>query len=344
MNDAKTCAGRGVKYGKAALVAVLLAMAMLGACAAPLQTKTVGEGAARTPQPAVEPDSATGAPSSVALTDMAGRRIALDAPASRVVVLTAGDCEILYAIGAGDTVIGRGEYCDYPAETASAPAVQSGSETNVEQILALHPDVVVLSTMAQTSEQMDALEKAGVSTVATSAQDIEGTYTAIELLGALTGHEAEAAALCKGMRNTFATLAERARSLGDTAQRQTVYFEISPLAYGLWTAGSGTFMDEIAEILNLENAFSDISGWSEISQEQVLSRNPDYMVTVAMYSGEGPTPVEEIRQRAGWQDMAAVQRGAVFAADSDAMARPGPRLADAAQALFDFVYASNGRG
>ena len=117
---------------------------------------------------------------------------------------------------------------------------------------------------------------------------------------------------------------------------------MSPLEWGLWTAGKGTFMDELAALCGLTNAFSDVEGWAQISEEQVLQRNPDYIVTVTMYYGEGPTPQEEIMSRAGWQDVTAVAQNQVFQADNDRMTRPGPRLMDAAQALYDFVYATQG--
>ena len=76
---------------------------------------------------------------------MKGREIQLDAPVTRVVVLAASDCEILYALGAGDTLVGRGEYCDYPEDVAAIPSVQSGSETNIEQIVALSPQAVIMA-------------------------------------------------------------------------------------------------------------------------------------------------------------------------------------------------------
>ena len=96
-------------------------------------------------------------------------------------------------------------------------------------------------------------------------------------------------------------------------------------------------MDELAAMCGLTNAFADVEGWAPISEEQVLERNPDYIVTITMYYGEGPTPVEEIMGRAGWQSLTAVQAGSVYNADSNAISRPGPRLKDAAIELFDFV-------
>ena len=270
----------------------------------------------------------------VTVTDMTGREITLDAPATRVVALTASDCEILHALGAGDTLVGRGEYCDYPEDVQAVPSVQSGYETNVEQIIALEPQVVLMATMAQTKEQVEALEAAGVHVIVSDAQDIAGVYTAIELIGAVTGKNDEAAALIAGMKDSFAAIAAKAEGDGS----KTVYFEVSPLEYGLWTAGKGTFMDELAQMIGLKNAFEDVEGWAAISEEQVLERDPDYIVTISMYYGEGPTPVEEIMNRKGWQELKAVKNGAVFNADSNEVSRPGPRLVDAAQALYDFVY------
>lgn len=269
----------------------------------------------------------------VTVTDMKGREITLDAPAARIVALSPSDCEILYALGAEDTLVGRGQYCDYPEAVLEIPAVNSGAETNLEQILALNPQVVVMTAMAQTTEQVEALEKAGVKAVVSDAQDIAGTYEAIALLGKLVGKEAEADALITQMKDAFAAIAEKAENTG-----KTVYFEVSPLEYGLWTAGKNTFMDELATICGLENAFADVEGWQGVSQEQVLARDPDYIVTISMYFGEGPTPVEEILGRKGWEGLKAVKNQQVFNADSNAMSRPAPRLVDAAQALFDFVY------
>lgn len=268
----------------------------------------------------------------VTVTDMAGREIALDAPATKVVALTASDCEILAALGAEDTLVGRGEYCDYPESILEVPAVQSGTDTNLEQIIALEPQVVIMAKMAQTEEQVAALEEAGIRVVVSDAQDIEGVYTAIRLIGALVGRNDEAEAMVADMQSAFADIAAKSENTG-----KTVYFEVSPLQWGLWTAGKGTFMDELATLCGLTNAFADVEGWAEISEEQVLERDPDYIVTISMYYGEGPTPVEEIKSRAGWEGLKAVQNDAILNADSNEISRPGPRLKDAAETLYQFV-------
>ena len=272
---------------------------------------------------------------SVTVTDMYGREITLSQPAERIVALTPSDCEILCALGGESLLVGRGAYCDYPETIAAVPVVQSGAETNIEEILALEPQVVLMSDMSQTMEQAEMLQKNGVQVVISDANDIEGVYTAIRMIGALTGLGDAAEALVGDMQATFDRVAASSESTG-----RTVYFEVSPLQYGLWTAGSNTVMDELAAICGLTNAFADVDGWSAVSEEQVLARDPDYIVTIAMYFGEGPTPVEEIMGRTGWDGLKAVANGHILNADSNAISRPGPRLKDAAIELFDFISAA----
>lgn len=265
----------------------------------------------------------------IAVTDMHGREITLDAPATRIVALTPSDCEILCAIGGGDALVGRGKYCDYPESVTELPVVQSGAETNIEEILALEPQIVLMSDMSQTEEQAKLLEQNGVKVVISDANDIEGVYTAIRMIGTLMAKNDEAEALIADMQATFDEIAAQSEK-----SDKTIYFEVSPLQWGLWTAGSGTFMDELATMCGVTNAFADISGWQSISEEQVIERNPDYIVSIA---GMGDTAVEEILGRDGWGDISAVKNGSVYNADSNAISRPGPRLKDAAIELYDFI-------
>ena len=274
----------------------------------------------------------------VTVTDMMGREVTLDKPADRIVALTASDCEILYAIGAGDKLVGRGEYCDYPAEVLEVPSVQSGYDTNVEQIIALEPQVLLMSTMAQSEEQIKALEDAGIKVVVSDAKDIEGIYTAVEMIGKLMGKDDNAKAVIDGMKKSFDGLKEKAAG----NETKTVYFEVSPLEYGLWTAGKGTFMNEVAEMLGMKNIFDDVEGYASVSVEDVIDRNPDVIVTITMYFGEGPTPVEEILGRDGWENVTAVKNQAILNLVNNELSRPAPRLAEGAQMLFDFVYGEAG--
>ena len=270
---------------------------------------------------------------SVSVTDMYGREITLDQPATRVVALTPSDCEILCALGCEEMLVGRGEYCDYPSSVQELPVVQSGMDTNIEEILALNPQVVLMGDMSQDKEQVSMLEANGVKVVVSNAEDIAGVYTAIRMIGALMGKDAEAEALIADMQATFDGIAAKSEHTG-----KTVFFEVSPLQWGLWAAGSNTFMDELAAMCGLTNAFADVNGWGSVSEEQVIARDPDYIVTISMYFGEGPTPIEESLGHTGWENVTAVKNNAILNLQNNELSRPAPRLADGAQMMYDFVY------
>ena len=264
------------------------------------------------------------------ITDMFGREVALDGPVTRIVALEPSDCEILCALGCEDALVGRGKYCDYPESVLELPAVQSGANTNLEEILALDPQVVIMSDMAHTQEQISLLEQNGVKVIGTDADSIAEVYDAIRMIGMVMGKDAEAEAIVSDMQTTFGDIAAKAEK-----SEKTIYFEVMPLEWGLWSAGSGTFMHELAEICGMRNAFADIEGWQSVSQEQVIERNPDYIVLV---TGMGETAVDEVLARDGWGDMKAIQNNEVYNADSYELTRPAPRLKQAAIDLYNFLY------
>ena len=272
----------------------------------------------------------------VSVTDMAGREITLAAPADKVVVLMPADAEILNALGAFGTIVGVGTYCATPEEAAvmpgidQLPVVDSGYVTNVEEILKLEPQVVILTKMGHSEDLVNALAEGNVQVVVTDAQDLEGVYTDITLIGAITGKAAEAEQLIADMKAKFDEISAKAGETG-----KTLYVEESPLQWGLWAAGAGTYMNDIAAICGLKNIFGDVEGHQGVSEEQVLERNPDVIITMSMYYGEGDLPDAEIRNRPGWENVSAVQNGAVIYDPTNAVALPGPRLTDVAQMLLD---------
>ena len=317
-------------------MALVLALTMSACSSSVSQTKPESNAAPSSESGNSAVSSDNDSVGGIAVTDMHDREIALDKHAERVVVLTAGECEILYAIGAGDTVIARGEYCDYPAKALEVASVESGAQTNIEEIVATQPDIVIMSSMAQTLEQVTQLEELGIAVAVTKSDSIEDIYKSIALMGAVTGCEESAEDLIADMKDSFERIKANADASSDT-QQKTVYFEVFPLEQGLWAAGKDTFMDEIGQLLNLKNIFGDIDGWGEISQEQVIQRDPEYIVTSAMIFDEAD-PVQEIISRKGWEVVSAVENGNVFHTNADEITRPGPRLASAAEMLYEEIY------
>ena len=263
------------------------------------------------------------------VTDMFDREVTLTGPVTRIVALEPSDCEILCALGCEDALVGRGKYCDYPASVLELPAVASGANTNLEEILALKPQVVVMSDMAHTEEQVNLLVENGVQVIGTDANSIAEVYESIRLLGMVMGKNAEAEAIVADMQATFDEIAAKSEKTD-----KTIYFEVMPLEWGLWSAGTNTFMHELAELCGMQNAFADIEGWQSVSQEQVIERNPDFIVLV---TGMGEAAPDEVKARDGWGEMDAIKNNEIYNADSYKLTRPAPRLKEAAIELYNFL-------
>ena len=267
---------------------------------------------------------------SITVVDMYDREIVLTEPVTRIVALSPSDCEILCALGCEDLLVGRGKYCDYPETITELPALATGKNLNVEEILALEPQVVVVSDMNQTDEQFKLLEENGVKVIVSKNTDIEGVYTAIRMLATLTGKQDEGENIIAYMQHAFAYIS----GLCEETEK-TIYFEVMPLEYGLYTGGAKTFLHELAQLCGMKNAFEDIDQWASISQEQVIDRNPDYIVLI---TGMGEDAPNEVLAREGWEGITAIQNAAIYNADNSIMTRPAPRLVDAAEGLYEFLY------
>lgn len=300
-----------------------LLVLFLGACSSPADSSSEEtESAAESSQEGV-----------TTITDQTGQEVTFEEPVEEIVVTLPSEAEILFAMAAGDKIVARGDYVDYPAEEVEdLPIISTYDEANAEEIVALDPDVIFLSAGSD-EDYMRQLEEAGIKVVQFDARSIEDVYESIEIVGQIINQEGQADELIADMKAAFADIEEKTQD----AEAQSVYYEISPLEYGLWTAGDKTFMNEIGSLMNLENSFADINEFAEISEEQVIERGPEWIITTLEEEGA----VEEITNRKGWDQIPAVQKGQVIRADDSEFTRPGPRLVDGAQRLYDYVYGSD---
>lgn len=266
--------------------------------------------------------------------DSLEREVVIEEPVEKLIITQPADAEILYELGAKDLIVGRGEYVNYPEDLEEIPMVGSVDTLDLEQIIDLEPDLIILDRMDQAEELVAKFDEAGIAYLVTNPISIEEIYTSIELLGQIVDKNEEADQLIQSMKSTFAEYEKMADEKGES---KTVYYEVSPLEYGLWTAGSQTFFNEFGQMLNLENIFPEIDTWAEVSQEEVLSRNPDYIITTSMPSGE-LDPVEEIKARPGWDSINAVKNDGVYAIDNSLITIPGPRLVEGMKALYEKIY------
>jgi iron complex transport system substrate-binding protein len=266
----------------------------------------------------------------ITLSDGLGREVILSQPATKIVSIAPSNTEILYAIGAGDLLIGRDENSNYPQEALEVENLGGGvSALNLEQLTALQPDLV-LAAQINAPETVDALEKTGLTVYYLSnPDDFEGLYENIKTVGVLTGHETEANALAQSLRSRVENLLAKIM-LSET--RPTIFFELDATEPAKpWTSGGGTFVDYLITMAGAENIAGTLeSEWAQYSQEDLILQDPDIIILADSKWG---VTVDMVKERPGWEALSAVQNGAIYLIDDDLTSRPGPRLVDGLEAL-----------
>jgi iron complex transport system substrate-binding protein len=280
------------------------------------------------------PHAALFAQTSINITDVLGRRVSLNAIPQRIVSLSPGVTEILFAIGAGPQVVGVTEYCNYPPETASRAKVGgfSGITVNVEQIVVLKPELVIVS--GEMHERIiSLLDGLGIKSFAVEPSTFTQVYATIETIGRLTGHEADAARVVADMRAKIT----RAQARRGNQERPAVFWELTDDP--LMSTGGGTFINEAISLAGGKNIFEDLSErWPMVSTEQVLLRRPAWIL-----AGDDHGVIidpQVLARRPGWSSLPAVRDKHVALVSADMLYRYGPRLADAVLAISNILFAN----
>jgi iron complex transport system substrate-binding protein len=291
-----------------------------------LLTMTTACGPAPTQPPSYTPTSTLElAAFPLTLTDDLGREVTVEARPQRIVSLAPSNTEILFAVGAGEQVVGVTTYCNYPQEAQTREQIGGFSvETiSVETIIALEPDLV-LSAGRIHETVSDALERAGITVYAVGAETFDQVYASIEAIGQITGHDEEANNLVAQMKERMAAVESVVAGIPDE-ERPTVFWETwdDPLM----TAGPTTFAGQMIEKGRGVNLFADVTKpYAEISIEEVIQRNPDVIMGPDTH-GEALT-ADLVATRPGWETIKAVQDGRIYVFDGDITSRAGPRIVD----------------
>jgi len=277
----------------------------------------------------------TAVDTSITLTDGLDRTVTIDGPAMRVVSMAPSVTEILYAIGAGDQVVGCDSFSDYPEEAFEVTDIGgSMGDYSYETIASLNPDLVIAAEI-NTADQVKALEDLGLNVYyLANPTDFEGLYAAIETVGELTGHSADAVTLTNSM-------AARVRAVEDTISQASttpvVFYELDGSDPAKpWTSGPGTFMDMLISKAGGQNVGAALSGsWAQISVEELLVQNPQ--IILLGDAAYGMTP-EQVAARTGWTDIAAVKENRIYTFNDDLVSLAGPRLVDGLETIAKLIH------
>lgn len=262
----------------------------------------------------------------MSFTDDLGNTIELTGYPQKIVSLSPSMTEILFAIGAGDQVVGRDEYSIYPEEALAVTSVGAmWDELPSEAILALEPDLV-LAAQIISEDQVTALRDLGLNVYwQTNPASYEELWKNLRDIAQLTGHESETETMITNLKARVTAVQEKVATVSD---RPSTFYELDATdPSNPWTAGSGTFIDYIIDQAGGTNAASALQGdYAQISSEQLIAVDPDVILLAdAPY---GTTP-ESVMERPGWEVITAVQGNALYPIDPNMMSVPGPRLVDA---------------
>jgi iron complex transport system substrate-binding protein len=270
--------------------------------------------------------SSPAAPATHEVTDQMGRTIRVPVNPMRIVSLAPSLTETVYALGADNRLVGDTEFCDYPPDAQKKPKVGGVIDPNLEEIAALHPDLVLVTKDANRLETVRALESFGIPAYATEARKVDEIVTSTEKLADVLNVSAAGKTVAEDMQHHLASLQTK---LTGVAPRRVLFV--------VWTeplisVGKGTF---IADALGKAGAVSIVDStqdWPQISLEEVAHQQPDYLIFASSHTDLAERDFDSLATQPGWRILNAV-RARHFAVISDAVIRPAPRIVSAIEEL-----------
>lgn len=256
-------------------------------------------------------------PPALAVTDDAGRAVALAAPARRVVSLAPSSTELLFAVGAGPQVVGRTTWCRYPPAALAVPVVGDGLEPNIEAVAAARPDLVVLYRSPSNATAISQLDQLGITAAVLRQDRLRDVARDARILGVLTGHAGAGDSIGRALDSLAAAPPPPVR-----ARVAIVVWDNPPIVIG-----AGSFLDELGRLAGARNVFHDLPQASTtVSLESIAARNPDFIAVVDDSSAPN-TPA--FARRPEWRAVPAVRAGRILHLPGSLFGRPGPRAAEA---------------
>ena len=254
----------------------------------------------------------------------------------RIISLAPNVTEIIYALGAGDQLVGRTDYCNYPEEALAVTSVGTLWDPNLEAILALNADVAIASSIVDPSF-IESLQKAGVTAYQFYEEEsLEGTFALILNVAITIGREDKGLEIVDSLKNRINAVKDKTSGIPDDQRKSAVYI----ISYGDWgdyAATGETYLNDVIEAAGGINAAKDGAYWS-ISKELLLSQDPD-VVLLGAYSYTDPAyEIATFSSLEPYSQLTASKTGKVFTINGDAAERQGIRTADTVEEIAAILY------
>jgi iron complex transport system substrate-binding protein len=270
--------------------------------------------------------------------DATNKEVSFKEAPKRIVSLIPSNTEILFSIGDGKDVVGVTDFDNYPKEVKSIDKVGGNNADmtyNVEKIISLKPDLVLAheSSLGISADGLEQIKQAGINVfVVKNAATINDVYDTIQQVGEITGKTEQSKKVVTGMKTK---LDEISKKTAKATTNPKVWLEISGPPE-IYTAGKGTFLDEMLSIVHAKNVAESEKGWVKYSEESAIKANPDVILTT--YGYNVPNLEKTVMARKNWQTVNAIKNHRVYDVNSDTTSRPGPRLAEGVEAIAKAVY------
>ena len=267
------------------------------------------------------------APAQTSVVDDRGRSITLAQAPQRIVSLLPSLTETVCELGACQRLVGTDRFSNWPESVRALPKLGGLEDAQIERIVALKPDLVLLAVSARATDRLEAL---GLPVLALEPRNWADTRRAIQQLAQVLGTPAAGTAL---LARTEARIDAAAARVPAALRGRKVYFEVAATPYA---AGEASFIGELLTRLGLGNVVPASMGpFPQLNPEYVIRAQPALVMASA-------TALAEMPARPGWRGLQALQRQQTCgfaAAPYDTLVRPGPRLADGAEAIVDCLAA-----
>lgn len=254
-----------------------------------------------------------------AVTDEAGRRVRVPVRPSRIVTLAPNLTEIVYAVGAGDRLVGNTTYCDYPAEAKQVAKVGDTLKPDIERIIALRPQLVLVSTASQLEAFTKQLDEQGIAVYVTDPRSLEGVFQSLKTLGELLGEAEQSEKLVTELRARASAVEEAVKQ----SQPVRVFYQVS--AAPLYTIGREAFLTDLIRRAGGQSVTADVPGaFPRYSDEAALATQPEAIIM----SVDSSMDQSNAKPAPSLEKSPAVRNEKVYGINGDLLSRPGPRLVE----------------
>ena len=275
----------------------------------------------------------------VVITDREGNKVTMSNKLERIISTAPANTETLVELGLADKLVAIDTYSSDVEGIPSNIEKIDFLNPDAEAIIGLEPDLIIASGHNKSGSSDDPfklVKEAGISVVyIPSSESIQGIYDDIMFIADITNTKEKGQEIVDNMKSQIDEISQKAKNV---KEKKKVYFEIGP-APTLYSFGHSTFLNEMIELVGAENIFKDENSWLAPTEESIIERNPDVILTNVDYIDN---PFQEIKSRPGWENINAVKNNQVYLIDKNSSSRPSSHIIKAlnemAKAIYPDVY------